>query len=47
MIRGGGLYLNNARVTQDSAAVAEGDLVGGHLLLLAAGKKSKVVVRVE
>ena len=47
MIKGGGVYLNNARVT-DAAKVVQGeDLIDGRLLLLAAGKKNKMLVRVQ
>ena len=46
MIKGGGCYLNNAKVTEDGAQVGEGDVVGGRLVLLAAGKKNKILVRI-
>lgn len=46
LIQNGGVYINNAKVTEQDAAVGEGDLIEGRLLLLAAGKKNKMVVRV-
>eukprot|EP00887_Chlorella_sp_A99_P007384 scaffold2.g7384.t1 len=46
MIKGGGVRLNNARVDDEGAVVGEGDLVGGRLALLAAGKKNKLLLRV-
>lgn len=47
LIKGGGAYLNNQKVTDEQLFVSEDDLVGGRLLLLAAGKKNKLLVRVE
>jgi tyrosyl-tRNA synthetase len=47
MIKGGGVYLNNARVTDQAAVVQQEDLIEGKLLLLAAGKKNKMLVRVQ
>ncbi len=44
--QGGGLRLNNGKVEDESAVVAEVDLIDGRLLLLAAGKKNKLVLRV-
>ncbi|KAK4537161.1 hypothetical protein CDCA_CDCA11G3186 [Cyanidium caldarium] len=46
LIRNGGAYLNNERVTDESRSVHEADLIDGRLLLLAAGKKNKMLVRV-
>lgn len=46
MIKGGGVYMNNAKVADEAAAVADGDLIEGRLLLLAAGKKNKMLVKV-
>lgn len=47
MIAGGGVALNNEKVGDEGRVVEEGDLIGGRLLLLAAGKKNKMLVRVE
>lgn len=47
MIKGGGVYLNNAKVTDEAAVVTEGDLIDGRLILIAAGKKNKMLVRVK
>lgn len=41
------MYLNNTKVTEELAAVQESDLIGGRMLLLAAGKKNKLLVRVQ
>lgn len=47
MIKGGGVYKNNQKVSDVEAMVTEDDLIDGRLLLLAAGKKNKMLVRVE
>jgi tyrosyl-tRNA synthetase len=47
LIKGGGVYLNNSKVTEELAVVQESDLIGGRMLLLAAGKKNKLLVRVQ
>lgn len=46
LIKGGGFRVNNAKVEDEAAVVAEGDLIDGRLLLLAAGKKNKLLLRV-
>ncbi len=47
LVKNGGAYVNNAKVTNDRNTVAADDLVGGSMLLLAAGKKNKMLVRVQ
>lgn len=47
LIRNGGVYLNNAKVEDENAAVNPQDLVEGRILLLATGKKNKVVIKIE
>jgi tyrosyl-tRNA synthetase len=47
LIKGGGVYVNNAKVGDENAAVAEADAIDGRLILLACGKKNKVLVRLE
>ena len=46
MIKNGGIYKNNVKVSDQAASVGEGDLIDGRLLLLAAGKKNKMLVRI-
>ena len=46
MVKNGGIYKNNAKVSDPNEAVAEVDLIEGMLLLLAAGKKNKMLVRI-
>lgn len=47
LIKGGGVYLNNAKVTEQDKVVQAEDLIDGKLLLLAAGKKNKMLVKIS
>ncbi|CAD6263478.1 unnamed protein product [Miscanthus lutarioriparius] len=47
LIKQGGLYLNNVRIDSEDKLVDEGDIVDGKVLLLSAGKKNKMVVRIS
>lgn len=47
LIRNGGAYLNNQKVTDEKTVFKEEDLIGGRLALLAAGKKNKMLVKFE
>jgi tyrosyl-tRNA synthetase len=47
MIKGGGVSVNNAKVGDEGREVTEEDLIEGRLVLIAAGKKNKMLVRVE
>lgn len=47
LIKQGGLYLNNIRIDSEDKLVEEGDVVDGKVLLLSAGKKNKMVVRIS
>lgn len=44
--QGGGVRVNNARVEDELHLLTEGDLIDGRLVLIAAGKKNKMLVRV-
>ena len=46
VLQGGGLRLNNVKVEDEGLVVGDGDLIDGRVLLLAAGKKNKLLVRV-
>jgi tyrosyl-tRNA synthetase len=46
LIRNGGVYLNNAKVADENSCVLEKDLIKGRLLLLATGRKNKILVRI-
>jgi tyrosyl-tRNA synthetase len=45
-LEGGGIYLNNVRVTEAARAVTTGDLLFGKYLLLRKGKRTYAVLRV-
>ncbi|XP_057534527.1 tyrosine--tRNA ligase, chloroplastic/mitochondrial [Amaranthus tricolor] len=47
MLKQGGLYLNNNRVDSESKKIEADDIVDGKVLLLSAGKKNKMVVRIS
>jgi tyrosyl-tRNA synthetase len=47
LIQGGGGYINNAKISDHSRLVVDDDLVESRLLLLGAGKKKKILVRVS
>ena len=46
-MQGGGVQVNNVRITSEDHEVSLEDLIEGRLLLLAAGKKNKLLVRVS
>ncbi|KAF8388694.1 hypothetical protein HHK36_025374 [Tetracentron sinense] len=47
LVKQGGLYLNNSRVDSEGKTIEAGDIVDGKVLLLSAGKKNKMVVRIS
>lgn len=46
LIRNGGVYLNNDKVEDENYIIKSGDLIENRLLLLAVGKKNKVLIRI-
>lgn len=46
LLKQGGLYLNNSRVDSETKRIEPQDIVDGKVLLLSAGKKNKVIVRI-
>ncbi len=46
LIRNGGVYLNNEKVTDENAMVSSEDLIEGRLLLISTGKKNKVLIHI-
>nr|GFA00914.1 tyrosine--tRNA ligase, chloroplastic/mitochondrial [Tanacetum cinerariifolium] len=46
LLKQGGLYLNNGRVDSEGKKIGVDDIVDGKVLLLSAGKKNKMVVRI-
>jgi tyrosyl-tRNA synthetase len=47
LIAGGGAYLNNARIKDPQMKLTKEHLIGGEFLLLAAGKKKKILVHIS
>lgn len=47
LIRNGGVYVNNEQVQDENYVIAQNHLIEGRLLLLAVGKKNKVLIRVS
>lgn len=45
-LQGGGIRVNNVRVSEEQHVLSEEDLIDGRLMLLAAGKKNKLLLRV-
>lgn len=46
-VRNGGIYLNNEKFSDENADIMQKDLIDGRLLLLASGKKNKMLIRIE
>lgn len=46
LIGNGGVYLNNEKISDANSSIEEKNLIEGRLLLLSAGKKNKVLIRV-
>ena len=47
MLRNGGIRVNNIKVTDETRRVVEGDIIGDNMLLVAAGKKNKLLIKLE
>lgn len=47
LMKQGGLYLNNRRVDNQAKMIEASDIVDGKVLLLSAGKKNKMVIRIS
>ncbi|KAL8160874.1 hypothetical protein V2J09_012363 [Rumex salicifolius] len=47
LLKQGGLYLNNCRVDGEGKRIEAEDIVDGKVILLSAGKKNKMVVRIS
>ena len=47
LIRNGGVYLNNEKISDENGTILQNNLIDGRLLLLAAGKKNKILIRIE
>lgn len=47
LIRNGGVYVNNSKVSDENAQIVKEQLIEGRLLLISLGKKNKVLVRLQ
>lgn len=47
LIKNGGVYINNVQVQDENCSLTNANLIEGRLLLLAVGKKNKVLIRIE
>ncbi|MBA3957587.1 MAG: tyrosine--tRNA ligase [Parachlamydiaceae bacterium] len=47
LIRNGGVYVNNTQIKDENHSLSAQDIIEGRLVLLAVGKKNKVLLRVE
>lgn len=47
LIKNGGLFINNEKMTDEGKILIESDLIGGFFLLISTGKKNKTLVRVK
>ena len=46
LVKGGGARLNNKKVETEDAVVGEADVIEGRVMMLAAGKKNKMLIRI-
>ncbi|KAK6153526.1 hypothetical protein DH2020_013165 [Rehmannia glutinosa] len=47
LLKQGGLYLNNIRIDSEAKKIEPDDIVDGKVMLLSAGKKNKMIVRIS
>lgn len=47
LIRNGGVYVNNLRIEDENYVLTQNALIDGHLMLVAFGKKNKMIFRVQ
>lgn len=47
LIKNGGAYLNNQKISDASVTIRDADLIDGRFLLLSAGKKNKLLIRID
>jgi tyrosyl-tRNA synthetase len=45
LVRNGGVYVNNEKIVDENGSIEQKNLIEGRLLLLSAGKKNKVLIR--
>jgi tyrosyl-tRNA synthetase len=47
LLRNGGVYLNNEKIEDEALLIEPSHIIGNRLILLAAGKKNKLLIRLE
>ena len=47
MLRNGGVRINNVKVLEETQTIKQSDVIGGNMILLAAGKKNKILLRLD
>lgn len=47
LVRNGGVYINNVKITDENFSIEKDHLIGNRLILLAVGKKNKVLIRIR
>lgn len=47
LIRNGGVYINNVKIDDENCAIGDNHLISNRLILIAAGKKNKMLVRIR
>ncbi len=47
LIQNGGAYLNNQKVEDPQLKITPNDIIGGQFLLVAAGKKKKILIKIQ
>jgi tyrosyl-tRNA synthetase len=47
LVKGGGVYVNNVRATDERARLTASDAIGGQVILLRKGRKDQHVVKVR
>jgi len=47
LLNNGGAYLNNEKINDENYHILEKDLIANHMILLGAGKKNKLLIRVD
>lgn len=47
LVRNGGIYINNVKITDENFSIEKEHLIGSRLILLAVGKKNKILIRLR
>lgn len=47
LVRNGGVYINNEKVSDENCAIGQEHLIANRLILLATGKKNKILIRLR